>query len=95
MARYMCTFKARGENRNEVLTRFTKGIGTDPPEGASLVGRYIEIGAVQGWVVVETDDPTTIGDWVMGWNDIMEVTVTPVMVDEEAGPVFAKHGFAG
>ena len=95
MARYMCTFTATPNNRNEVLKRFTSGTGVDPPEGASLVGRFIEIGAVQGWVVVETDDPTIIGDWVLGWNDIMDVTVTPVMGDEEAGPIFAKHGFGG
>ena len=93
MARYMCTFTSTCENRNEILKRFTQGIGVELPDGASLVGRFLEIGAVQGWVVVETNDPTIIADWVLGWNDVMDVTVTPVMVDEEAGPVFEKHGF--
>ncbi len=93
MARYMVRFSAPVENRNEVLNRFTKGTGVELPDGASLVGRFIEIGGIGGWVVVETNDPTTIGDWVLGWNDIMDTTVTPVMSDEEAGPIFQKHGF--
>ncbi len=95
MARYMVSFAATHNNRNEVLKRFTSGAGLELPDGASLVGRFIEIGGVGGWVVVETNDPTIIGDWVLGWNDLMDVRVTPVMSDEEAGPIFAKHGFGG
>jgi hypothetical protein len=33
---------------------------------------------LEGWAVVETDDPLVIGEWMYGWSDVGEHEVTPV-----------------
>jgi hypothetical protein len=92
MAKYMVDFDTTGENRNEVIKRFVEGSAVELPDGATLVGRFIKMGKTGAWVVVETDNPAIVADWVLRWSDLMDVTVTPVMGDEEAGALFRRHG---
>ena len=68
------------------------GIGAPLPEGMELIGRWYAPGFSCGWLLVEG----TIEDayeHASEWADLLEMQVTPVLEDAEAGGIAAKvHG---
>ena len=44
------------------------------------------------YIVVETDDPKAISDWLLQWTDLASFEVQAVLTDEELGELFQKHG---
>lgn len=92
MANYMVTWNLPSEHRNEAIKRFMEGSALQAPDGVSLVCRWHAAAAGVGWVVVETDDPKTIADWLLHWSDLLSYEATPVLTDEEVGEMFQKHG---
>ena len=61
-----------------------------PYPRANMLGRYHGPGSLEGWILVETDDPTALYEHVAEWGEFMEWETIPVFTDEEAGPVVAK-----
>ena len=90
----MMTYDLPSENRNEAIKRFAEGSTMQPPEGATIVGRWHSVGSNVGWTLIETDDPKTIADWLLHWSDIMTFDVAPVIGDEELGALFQKRDLA-
>jgi len=66
--------------------------GAPLPEGMKMIGRWHAPGSTCGWLVVEG----TIEDayeHVSEWANLIEIQVTPVIEDAEAGAIAAKvHG---
>ena len=47
-------------------------------------------GSLEGWIVVETDDPKALYEHAAEWAEFLDWETTPVLTDEEAGPICAK-----
>ena len=60
--------------------------GAPMPEGSRLVGRWHAPGSVNGWLVVETDNPETVYIHAAEWGELIEWETTPVFPDDQAGP---------
>jgi hypothetical protein len=93
MAKYMITWQLPPGTRNEAIKRF---MGTDaarPPDGLKELGRWHAAKGDAGYLVVETENPKFITNWLLKWSDLMVYEVEPVITDEELGELFVKHGF--
>lgn len=64
--------------------------GAPLPESAKLIGRWHAAGSQYGWLIIETDNITDVYEHASVWADMLTLTVTPVVTDEEAGPICAK-----
>lgn len=59
--------------------------GAPMPEGMTQVARYHAPGSGNGWLVVETDDPTKLYIHATEWGELLTWKTTPVLEDKEAG----------
>ena len=64
--------------------------GAPMPEGSTLLGRYHAPGSVNGWLVVETEDPTKVYFHASEWSELLNWKTTPVLTDEQAGATSAS-----
>jgi len=64
--------------------------GAPTPEGVKLAGRWHAPGSGRGWALLESDDLTAVAAHVGRWASLLEVDVTPVLEDNEAGQALAK-----
>ena len=70
---------------------FKRFLATGAPfPGITSMQRYHAPGSVNGWIVVETDDPTALYAHAAEWAQFLEWTTTPVLTDEQAGGTAAK-----
>ena len=92
MAKYMITWDIPSANRNEAFARFMEGSAMQPPDSVNVLTRWHGAGTNMGWSVVETDDPKSIADWLLSWNNLITYDLTPVLADEEIGEIASKHG---
>jgi hypothetical protein len=79
----MVTWSTRTENFKEVFARFKAGASTKAPAGVKMLGRWHEPGTGKGFMAVEVEDMTAFTGWVMGWSDLLNQTVVPVVEDED------------
>ena len=63
--------------------------GGQPPEGATLVGRWFGTNG-KGSIVVEASDPKQVLELVTEWSEFMQIEATPAIEAKEAGEVIAK-----
>ena len=52
--------------------------------------RFHAPGSVGGWILVEADDASACYEHAAEWAECLDWEVTPVLSDEEAGPLIAK-----
>ena len=52
--------------------------------------RFHAPGSVEGWILVEADDASACYEHAAEWAECLDWEVTPVLSDEEAGPLIAK-----
>ena len=89
--KFMVTFewKPDTKTRDEGISRFMKTGGL-PPTGAKLLGRWTRADFSGGFDLIETDDARTLFEFAMGWSDLMELNVIPVVEDEQLVEVFKR-----
>ena len=63
--------------------------GAPMPEGLTSLGRWHAPGSARGWLIAE-GDVNAVAEHVATWADMLEIEVTPVLGDEEAGAAHAK-----
>lgn len=82
--KFMLTFTMKAEKaaRYEAFERFLKTGGT-PPKGAKLLGRWTQVDFGKGFDLVESDDPTALGEFALAWNDLMHIDIVPVLEDAQ------------
>ena len=85
--KYMVTWSVSPENYEEAMARF-KEHDPAPPPGLKVLGRWIEVGATQGFSLYETDDAATLAKLAMQWADLLDHEVVPVLTDEEIAKAF-------
>lgn len=61
-----------------------------PYPGVKSFSRYHSPGSLEGWIVVDSDDPKPIYEHAAEWAEFLDWETTPVLTDKEAGPICAK-----
>ncbi|WP_442915189.1 DUF3303 domain-containing protein [Marinobacter sp. SS21] len=84
----MLSWKLEPERRNEAIARFLE-TGGKPPDGVTLLGRWFAVAQQTGVAILEANDPVLIQQWALEWNDLMRLDVSPVLTDEQVGPIMA------
>ena len=52
--------------------------------------RFHGPGSVEGWIIVEADSADACYEHAAEWAEYLDWEVTPVLTDEQAGPLIAK-----
>lgn len=94
--KFMLTFtmKPNAHQRDEAIARFQKTGGT-PPAGAKLLGRWTRLDFSGGFDLLESENPKALTEFALMWSDLMELTIVPVIEDQELSAVlqdFSKQG---
>ena len=75
------------EKRKEVLKGFSAMTTDDDTKDLGdkirMIGRWHDVAGGTGVVIIESDDAVAISNWTLNWNPFMDITVTPVLDDEE------------
>lgn len=89
--KFMMTFewKPDTKQRAEGVARFRKTGGL-PPAGAELLGRWTRADFGGGYDLIETDDPKALAEFSLQWNDLMHLTISPVLEDGPLAEVLDK-----
>ena len=91
--KFMLTFnwKPDTKTRDEGLARFRK-TGGQPPKGAALLGRWTRADLSGGFDLLESDDPQALAEFALGWSDLMQLTIVPVLEDGPLAEVLQRVG---
>lgn len=91
--KFLMTFEWTPDSttRAEGIRRF-QVTGGLPPAGIALLGRWTRTGLSGGYGLLETDDPQKLTEFAHAWNDLMKLTVTPVVEDQALAAVFEAGG---
>ena len=86
---FMLTFNWSPDKneRAEGIARFQKS-GGQPPKGVKLVGRWTRADFSGGFDLLECDDPKLLAEFALMWNDLMDLSIVPVLEDKELSEVF-------
>lgn len=60
----------------------------DVGEGVELVGRYHDVVARTGVAIFEAKDVKAVQRYALRWNPYMQLTISPVLEDEDATSVY-------
>ena len=89
--KYMMSWTIRPAFYKAAVARFLS-TGAPLPEGMKLIGRWHAAGSTYGWLLVEGSIEDAY-EHASEWGDLLEIQVTPVVEDAEAGAIVAKlHG---
>lgn len=87
--KYMLTWSIPTHSYNAALDEFLAG-GAPMPTGLTALGRWHAPGSNRGWLLCETDDLIALSQHVAEWAPMLNIDVTPVIGDEEAGAAAAR-----
>ena len=74
---------------HEIAARKFLATGAPFPECKSWK-RFHGPGSVEGWILVEADNADACYEHAAEWAECLDWEVTPVLTDEQAGPLMAK-----
>jgi hypothetical protein len=85
--KFMITYSVIPAQQKEATARFLE-TGGGPPDGVRMLGRWH--GSGRGWAVAEAEQISPVYEWILRWNDLLQVVVTPVLEDAEAAEIMKK-----
>jgi len=91
--KFMLTFKMKPDTKqqSEAFARFLNAAGK-APAGAKLLGRWTKLDFSGGFVLLESETPKPLLDFSLWWSDLMELSLVPVVEDQElADAVLDKY----
>ena len=62
----------------------------DAGEGVKIVGRWHDVAARTGVVILEANDVMAVQRYALRWNPYMDLTIAPVVEDEDAVSVYLQ-----
>ena len=68
----------------EAWSSMTPEERADAGEGVTIIGRWHDLGARTGVLIVETNDAAALSVYLGQWNPHMDIDVSPVQDDEES-----------
>jgi hypothetical protein len=85
--KFMATWRVHDAKRHDALKTFsqmtTDDDRTDMGSHIKLIGRWHDLQRFTGVAIFETDDPEALASWILNWNGIIDIDVTPVLDDAE------------
>jgi len=88
--RFMMTYSIPSDAWETAVERFLDNGGV-APDGVTMVDRWHAAAGRHGFILLETDDATAIYQFAAEWSDVCDLTVTPVLDDDEAAAVLAAR----
>src|SRR5881394_363685 len=90
--KFMLTFswKPDTKTRTEAIDRFKK-TGGQPPQGATLLGRWTRADFSGGYDLLESDDAQALMEFAMQWSDLMYLEILPVLEDQQTAEVLQRR----
>ena len=89
--KFMLTFTLPPATRDEAIARFLE-TGGQPPTGVTLLGRWTQLDLCGGVVLLESEDPKALTAFAHAWSDLLELTLAPVLEDQELSDVLKRAG---
>ena len=86
--KFLVTWQMHPGELHETLKRFSQMSPADEQalmgDNVKLIGRWHDLQRGSGAAVFEAGDASALAKYSLGWNNVMELDVTPVLDDEEA-----------
>ena len=79
---FMVVERFRDRDAKAVYRRF-RDQGRMMPEGLTYVGSWIEANFDRCFQLMECDDARLLQDWLLGWSDLMECEIVPVVPSDQ------------
>jgi hypothetical protein len=86
---FILTFIILPETRDAAIARFLETRG-QPPPGVRLLGRWTQLDLCGGVVLLESEDPQALTAFAHAWSDVVEITLAPVLEDQELVAVLKR-----
>ena len=81
----MLTWSVKTENRILQVNKVANAdLSQEMPQGVKLIGRWHSIGDSTGCCIIEAENEASIFQWLLLWNDLVDVNYKPVVEDEES-----------
>jgi len=87
--KFMISWKIAPGHHKPAGEAFLKS-GAPMPAGLTKLGRWHAPGSSRGWALVECTDLKALAEHHTQWSDLLDLQVTPVLEDEEAGEAMAR-----
>lgn len=71
-------YECQPEHRDAVISRFLK-LGTDAPPDVKVIGNWWSVTQLEGWAIIEGNDPLELGKLFHTWTDLAVNHLTPVL----------------
>jgi len=85
--KFMLTWSLHREKRQDALRGFSAMTAADDAkdmgDNIKLIGRWHDLAAGAGVAIFESNDAVAMANWALNWNPMLDVTVVPVLDDEE------------
>ncbi len=82
----------RFRNRDPKPTyRRLRDAGRRMPDGLRYVDSWIEPNFDRCFQVMETSDAALLQEWILGWHDLVEFEIVPVVPSKETRAVVEAH----
>ena len=79
---FMVIEKFRNRDAKAIYRRF-RDQGRMTPDGLKYVGSWIEANFDRCFQLMECDDPRLLQDWLLGWGDLVEFEIVPVVPSDQ------------
>jgi hypothetical protein len=86
---FILTFTLPLVTRDQAMARFLE-TGGQPPPGVRVLGRWTQLDLCGGVVLLESDDPKALTAFAHGWSDVLELTLAPVLEDQDLADVLQR-----
>jgi hypothetical protein len=86
--KFMITWKVPPASYKDAIGRFLK-TGGPAPSGLKTIGRWHAAGSTSGFHLVEGTE-VALMEHAAEWADLLEIQISPVVEDAEAGAVASK-----
>lgn len=85
---FMLTWRIPPGSHKTAVESFLEG-GAPVPEKLKSLGRWHVPGSPMGWHLVE-GDAVALGEHVAEWANLLEIEVSPVIGDDDAGAALSR-----
>lgn len=84
--KFMVTWRVHDEQRHQALEVFS-GMSAEDEKAdlgdVKLIGRWHDLVGFTGVAICEADSMTSVANWLLNWNAVLDADVTPVCDDAE------------
>ncbi|MDX1579465.1 MAG: DUF3303 family protein [Gemmatimonadota bacterium] len=85
--KFLVQWRVHDEKRHEALAGFSEMTPEDDAADlgdVTLIGRWHDLASFTGVAICEADEAEAVYRWLLNWNAMLDVDVTPVLDDDEA-----------